>query len=100
MKMNTGKKYCPHYRNLVKRQEIFKRVNDRWGYKKYELPKDNNNCDHCDRYPALMPMKICFRLRFRWRLYNFVLKLVRFPWRINVKVIDTEKKVRKVFLLF
>jgi len=70
--MNAGEKYCSHYRNLAKRQEITRRKNDRAGYEKHGLPRDNSNCDSCDTFPALMPNKICFRLRFKWRLLDFL----------------------------
>jgi len=76
MKMNAGKTYCANYRNLAKQQEIVKRKNSRLyfsgKYEKYALPQDNSNCDSCDTFPSLMANKICFRLRFKWRLLNFL----------------------------
>jgi hypothetical protein len=70
--MNAGERYCSHYRSLAKRQEAIKRKNNGLRCYKYQVPEDDSGCGHCDTFPEIMRFKICFRLRFKWRLLNFL----------------------------
>lgn len=60
--MTYGEQYCENYKRLETIQEIIRRANEALGEKLF-IPSDTLNCDNCDRYWTLMPMKRCFKLK-------------------------------------
>lgn len=70
MEKSEAKKTCANYRNLDRRRVIIAAYNEGAGYHKMDPPIDAN-CEHCDRYPTLMVMKICCRLRLRPRIVRW-----------------------------
>lgn len=64
MKEHEAKRYCANYLQLTRRRVIVEALNNKVGYQKLDPPIDNENCGHCNNFPSLMPMKVCFELRW------------------------------------
>lgn len=66
-----AKSLCVNYKKLARRQVIIQAYNDKYGYEKLDPPTDDANCEHCDSYPSLIGMKVCFRMRLRLRIIRW-----------------------------
>jgi hypothetical protein len=65
--MSEGQEFCWNYRNVEQINAAIRRHNETHPIQFTEhAPDDVENCLSCDKYPALMPMKICFDLKITW----------------------------------